>query len=210
MTKKQPELLPVKKVTLPTSVVALSLDAEEVAGILSGTRSQVRRPVRPQPPPEYGVAIYDAHGLCSWMTEASEEADAWPYGNPMRCPYGAPGGRVWVREPWWLMPVSVKGDQLVYRADASDPELEWFKELHGHWEEADDMPRWASRLRLPVVAVKVQTIQTLEASDLAGEGWKDPLLFLAYWASRYPKGRFRHARNPWVWALQFGAPERTG
>jgi hypothetical protein len=96
----------------------------------------------------------------------------------LRCPYGQPGDRLWVRETFRL-----RADQ-----DHLPPSQDWWK--NGAWYQADDerlepsgcgggagkkrpsihMPRWASRITLEVVAVRVERLQDIGEEDATAEG----------------------------------------
>src|SRR5688572_22676571 len=80
------------------------------------------------------------------------------------CPYGKPGDRLWVRETWaGRTDVDGKTDPekarhyAMYRADGGDPKdpLEWH-DYGGRWISPIHMPRWASRITLEVVDVRVE------------------------------------------------------
>lgn len=89
------------------------------------------------------------------------------------CPYGEPGDLLWVREAWCF------GDQepcdclpnaclcrpsVHYRADWAgiDDDVSWRSPTH--------MPRWASRLTLRVLAVRVERLQEITEGDAIAEG----------------------------------------
>lgn len=80
------------------------------------------------------------------------------------CPYGQPGDRLWVRETWQQME-HIGGDikeSIVYRADA--------EHKYG-WRPSIFMPRWASRLTLEVVKVRVEPLQAITEEDALAEGF---------------------------------------
>ena len=147
----------------------------------------------------------------------------------MRCPFGTPGDRLWVRERWAAGAC----------ADAFSPgELHagtWLKDNGGLWFAADEsapshpitprgkwrpsifLPRWASRLTLEVVAVRVERLQEISRADAAAEGmcylaeqnypgivpsnWPEQN-FSAGWDTINGK-RAPWCSNPWVWVVEF-------
>jgi len=167
-----------------------------VLALLAGTKTQTRRIVKPQP------------------RVTSEEADvlsaAWADGFiDIRCPFGQPGDRLWMRETWcddWE-----KSRGIVYRADGgldadmSDAGCTWRPSIH--------MPRRASRITLEIGGVRVQRLQDISRGDAMDEGC--PFQNLNVDAARTdPVGWFRNLweslhgasawdANPWVWALEF-------
>lgn len=83
------------------------------------------------------------------------------------CPYGVPGDRLWVRETWaW------SGTDK--RITPSDP---WYMATHYkgedfgiRWRPSIHMPRWASRITLEVVSVRVERLQEISEADAISEG----------------------------------------
>lgn len=96
------------------------------------------------------------------------------------CPYGSPGGKLWVREAWQAIHVSTdpetgygghaesipKNDEggywgAVYAA-TGDRGFPWRPSIH--------MPRWASRITLEVTGVRCERLQEITAADILAEG----------------------------------------
>lgn len=77
------------------------------------------------------------------------------------------------------------------------------------------MPRWASRITLEVVSVRVERVQEISAADARAEGirqpkdwetWSDQHGILEYrnlWNSINAKRGFGWDKNPWVWVIEF-------
>ena len=94
------------------------------------------------------------------------------------CPYGAPGDRLWVKETWYddlfdRKPGEV--NDLHYRADHDCADWEAgcpCRDDAGRscWKSARLMPRWASRLLLEVVSVRVERLQEITEEDAIAEG----------------------------------------
>lgn len=156
--------------------------------------------------------------------------------NPFRdiCPYGVPGDRLWVRETWCELRVGhfneigLPRDLLVTRYDyprrngaayraTTSPDGDAFRADFGYkWRPSIHMPRWASRITLEIVSVRVERLHDISESDAADEGagllladheyWDgDPdqyrKCFRALWESINGPGSW--AENPYVWAIEF-------
>ena len=83
-----------------------------------------------------------------------------------RCPFGAVGKRLWIRETF-----STSMGALVYKADTGGDELV----LIGagkkyHWTPSIHMPRWASRITLEITGVRVDRLQEISDKDVEAEG----------------------------------------
>ncbi len=217
-----------------------------VRAILDGRKWQTRRVMKPQPAPFAGgvhetnlakhpAPYIDAYcgepktaenprgmgDLWCWWTEDDRQGP-----SVGRCPYGAPGDRLWVRETWGCpsadhprVPDGRKptpGDGLVYAANDADawqwrggPGCSDFV-----WRPSIHMPRWASRLTLPVTAVRVERLQDVTDDDAIAEGTefsRDPVrAFSALWDSINGKRPFSAwDDNPWVWVVSFTTATST-
>jgi len=180
-----------------------------------------RRVVKPQPPEDVGeIVVSNYH-----PTEVDRDGEeypgpeiygAWDYDGiwGTRCPFGAPGDLLWVREAHAIVPrtayalsVGVRQtlhpdndyDAAVYRAG-------WERCAPGHWRPSIHMPRWASRLTLRVTAVRVERVQEITEADAVAEGIRtlpgqDPADPSAWWESAPGEHQSRSAcaafRNFW-------------
>lgn len=69
-----------------------------VRALLNDTKTQTRRVVKPQP-------VANQRGKFNFTTFTDDEGiesywQNYPFWGPVRCPYGQPGDRLWVRESW--------------------------------------------------------------------------------------------------------------
>lgn len=191
-----------------------------VRAILEGRKTQTRRIYRPQPLPYQGPPkqIFEEQ-----VMRTLERG---------RCPYGAPGDRLWIRETckvWY--PCRADGEPVTgswratYRADNAVRDLaaDWDEGYSfdsptdlkldvepARWRPSIHMPRWASRIVLEVVNVTVQRLQWISAVDVDAEG-VPPLMGpgAIHWADPFRAtwedlhGAHAWDRNPWVWAIEF-------
>jgi hypothetical protein len=192
--------------------------APNVRAILAGTKTQTRRELRGFFPPNRPE--YDSEsGRLEWFN-----GDEVFIG--MRCPYGQPGDRLWVREAF----------RLVAEADAIKPRNT--DAAFRVWHEADAphqpgagklrpgifMPRWASRITLEVTGVRVERLHGISAKDIIAEGaverphvdqfGRNPVSAFdgkvymdlqSLWALGWEaiNGHGSWNANPWVWVVEF-------
>ncbi|MCO1336375.1 hypothetical protein MO867_18745, partial [Microbulbifer sp. OS29] len=154
-------------------------NGDMVRAILDGRKTQMRRPIKPQP--FNGVndeqAIKQIGGLPPGRSLYQEINSAWQSRYvDIDCPYGEPGGRLWVRETFGYEVRSLGGaphEQIVYRA--SKPDAVHCYDCNGmgqpiKWKPSVHMPRWASRITLEITGVSVERIQDISEEDAIAEG----------------------------------------
>jgi hypothetical protein len=162
--------------------------AESVRAILEGRKTETRR-VMPQPWEFEAGALEFKDGVLlarvgdQWH-ECREGAGRNGQGNPVRCPYGNPGDRLWVRETWCQRFVDPPGpngywDGYYYAATDATPQkvdgdggIEYTKRGFeaSPWKSPIFMPREASRLTLEVTEVRVERLQEITEEGAIAEG----------------------------------------
>ena len=186
-----------------------------VRAILDGRKTQTRRIIK-----DAHGAFWDHAGyrpsLLNGQIMGWEPLDGGPpieEGSPRpRCPYGFPGGRLWVRENFYVMPdlwAENHGPQPIhYAADVADRnQVEDYAS-----KPSIHMPRWASRVTLLVKSVRVERVQDITEDDARREGApRQPI-------DCVPREKYRSdfqylweringpeswASNPWVWVVEF-------
>jgi hypothetical protein len=184
-----------------------------VRAILDGRKTQTRRVVKPQP--KHIEWFEHQGGWCAKVRESPGTPDEPAY-EMVRCPYGVPGDRLWVRETWYGP--GLYG--LRFRADN-----EHNKPPHARWKPSIHMPRWASRITLEVTGVRVERVREIRPTDVIWEGvepeeipgyigfdgGQPPELdeagtiakFRDLWDSINAKRGFGWDENPWVWVVEF-------
>jgi hypothetical protein len=135
----------------------------------------------------------------------------------IRCPFGQPGDRLWVRETH----VITNANEVVYRADyPSNAEERGMENIPPEsavrWRPSIHMPRWASRITLEIVDVRVERVQDISNEDAIAEGCNggphvegygennpaDPYEeFAILWDTINAKRGHPWSANDWVWAL---------
>lgn len=203
-----------------------------VKAIFEGRKTQTRRIVKPQP-------IFDGKRVSfTWK--------GWAYPLPLskthpcdqwfsrECPYGQPGDRLWVREKAKLQSCGTreKGEtawaSLFYDADKAMserivPGYTHKPYLFTQWTPSIHMPRWASRITLEIVSVRVERLNDISEEDSQAEGI--PFNGTYWLGGHHPvkgslqcwntaKDAFRKTwdvingsgsweKNSWVWVIEF-------
>jgi len=222
--------------------------APMVRALLDGRKTQTRRILKPQPPVECG--IHYMLGNESWLDDENQSPlrhywEAW--GGPLfenkpadhlcgshsvRSPHGKPGDQLWVREAWsthacfdHIPPRDLTTRSIHYQADGTIKT--------GKYRQAFHMPRWASRITLEIISVRVERLQDISESDALAEGiesitgdktiyhWDFPKPYPDHAVSGYQSarsayqelwceisGRDSYDANPWVWVIEFRRVEQ--
>ena len=187
------------------------LHAHEVRALLEHSHVQIRRVIKPQP-----VVVVDDKGkrsIYDWRGGAYA-LDFYPSRSTIlnHSPHGQPGQRLWVKETWQYADWTEDGFPWIrYSADLAESLIE---NVPGHWSDclydvwavlseeknyliknkACDqkwrspvaMPRWASRLDVENVGVRVERLQDISEADFAA-------------------GR----KTPWVWVTDLKKVDKT-
>ena len=206
-----------------------------IRALLAGTKTQTRRIVKwrgLQSGLNLGFSGLQIERIGSKWALSSPTRTSHEYrSDPMPCPYGLPGDRLWVREAF----------RLCAEADATLPRDT--DEAYRIWYEADAphqpgfgklrpgmfMPRWASRLTLEITGVRVERLNDISESDAQAEGiervggefscspWRNYRIgkpgemschcsakarsYMTLWESISGPGSW--TANPWVWVVEF-------
>ena len=188
-----------------------------VRATLEGRKTQTRRPIKKEALPYTGY---------KWAECLCKEID--PSDTPcVTCAVRFPdipeaGDRLWVRETYkWADAKDDGVNQSVvvaYRADDKTCEIECSLAVHDgvvcaieseevcgeRWRPSIHMPRWACRLVLPLVSVRVERVQDITEADAKAEG-VEPIGgsyregFRAVWESIYGSWDL----NPWIWVAEW-------
>lgn len=188
------------------------LSADECAAIRAGRKTQFRRAISPQP-------YIDRSGNFCWNGGCfGQDTNGRPLAKSIaspipcsktgkvHCPFGAPGDRLWVPEGWAfhaqaMGAASDTDGPFVYRADG-----EGQAKLCEEWRLPAHMPRWAARIVLEVVSVRVERLRDITISDAICEGYDGsidtPIDPSIEWFSQRC-GQELWDANPWVWVVEF-------
>ena len=200
--------------------------AEMVRAILDGSKTQTRRVMKPQPDDDAIIAVGEIG------TSRGAAFVRYPMeGSITRrvpCPYGQPGDRLWVRETCRAEELEDGNDGVRYLADNAwrviedtpDAAMSWValnfygadhrKVSRGNVVPSIHMPRWASRITLEIVGVRVERLHDISEEDAIAEGVGGNITIAPCFAIE----RYRHLwesingkgswdANPWVWVVEF-------
>lgn len=169
---------------------------EMVRAILSVRKTQTRRVIKDLK--GYESSGYDfCVGMHDGELQALTAGDHGWESTGIKCPYGQPGNRLWVRENLLWESYASRGVNYVqYEADkkecvAERPE-DWIPagRQYSHNDSHDNlppgginyytgkvpsifMPRWASRITLEITGVRVERLQDISNEDALAEGTPD-------------------------------------
>lgn len=198
---------------------------EMVRAILDGRKTQTRRVVKPQPRVIH--ALY-----CDASCETN--LNFGKYGR-IHCKFGMKGDQLWVKETFGICsgiePAKPKfGHKIYYRStmNAKDGSPAQEKGIAkgwpvDKWRPSIFMPRFASRITLEIVSVRVERLQEISEEDAKAEGITIPEcvgLSVCAGGCNYCEVKaspIQHYRklwekingagswdaNPWVWVIEF-------
>lgn len=186
--------------------------------VIDGRKTQTRRVITSENAQDADDWHFShEHGL--WESGVMGDGGPMAHGEWVRCPYGRPGERLYVKETFAKdVPGCLRG--ISYRADHSDPRGDG--PAHPMtWRPSIFMPRWASRISLEVAAVRVERLQSISEGDAVTEGvdsismddvprqatWCRRDDFAQLWNSINAKRGYGWGVNPWVWVVSFRVAE---
>jgi hypothetical protein len=186
--------------------------APMVRAILEGRKTQTRRVVKHQGDMEFDPA--DPHFGPYWLSYAT---DAEGEDARVRCPYGKPGDRLWVRETW-----AVQHEYDAFAPSEIGASARWryaaTEDLGGLRKRPSIfLPRRGSRITLEITDVRVERLQKISEADAIAEGVTPTMpiygdcggfehqggrdAFWRLWQSINGAGSWD--ANPWVWVVEF-------
>lgn len=210
-----------------------------IRAILRGLKTEFRIPIRNPPAPDptgrwtfimcssasnsrncFNYSVLDPKG--SAITDRGRERGIYL----SRCPFGLAGDRLGIREAYQAVreirdPETGRVEEIPHytiRYRSTDPQGSESSEDRGFgWRPATQMPRWACRIWLPILSIRVEParldLSELEESRVVAEGFRqeadglwrlpgDPghptaqAAYRAWWNGQYKK------IPPWVWVIR--------
>lgn len=203
--------------------------APMIRAILTGTKTQTRRPLAHQMPWAYHVEPLDPAKWGYEFPGADGRGDTFLFQDepgpikdmlfqPVACPFGAPGDRLWARETWYYeehmhettagtpdLPGGRFSSRLIYRASYPDYAVNVGAGASG-WSPSIHMPRWACRLVLENLRVCAERLLDITKEGARAEGFDSREAFLATYRLIY---KLDDDADPWVWVVEFKRTEAS-
>lgn len=185
----------------------INLLAHEVRAIQIGRQTQIRRIAKTQPElilNQFWRVIERGVG-CDHEYEWGKSIppnDRWV---SEFSPFGHPGDRLWVRESFVdLKGVFDIGPRFEYMADCQPgSKSDEIRKGYGiKWKPSIHMARYASRISLDVISVRVERLQAISTEECLAEGITGDMPRLRYgarWNVTHGQGKNGWQGNPWVW-----------
>lgn len=188
-----------------------------VRAILAGRKTQTRRIVRNQP-------FESEHRKGEWLRSCGRNTwasnlrceETYKHGSSIIlgsreyfepfedwmmevCPYGV-GDELWARES-----IVWSAGEKLHRYAADNAVVPDLGSLKPRSCPSIHMPRWASRITLPVTERHIEPLLNISDADGIAESAASEASFLDLWNSIHGDGA--SLRNPFVWALTFTVKE---
>jgi hypothetical protein len=189
-----------------------------VQAILDGRKTMTRRVLKPKLIPFIEKSELVNGKVCLDLLDIE-----------ITCPYGIPGDRLWVRETWRRADencpdgIYYKANNMLVYFDGNEPEIvrnaiEQYPR-DGKNKPSIFMPRWASRITLEIVSVRIERLQKITDQDALAEGIPEDMILEAHnylirrgsdekmafktlWDSINGK-TYPWESNPFVWVIEF-------
>lgn len=185
-----------------------------VRAILAGTKTQTRRIVKPQPPPDmdidhwcdtgalygHGKIAYSAGGEIVWPAHPGNGVTGGGFGLSIRNLYGF--DQLWVRETWCsayqngAFGTSFRADNSYLQGKRAHDKGPHFHApqmgAHVRWRPSIFMPRWASRITLEITtSVRVERLNDISDADCFAEGIQSVIDAVGRKGDGSARGEFR-------------------
>ncbi|UBN55273.1 hypothetical protein [Pantoea agglomerans] len=178
-------------------------NAEMVRAVLDGRKTQTRRALKlfqnaVSFTPEWDI---DCQEIFVAMGK-KDHTEMNPVLGAIRCPFGAVGDRLWVRETWqaihdsldefgnvdertWIPSIPKSSDSYWHAVYAEEFGVSNRVDRGFPWRPAIHMPRWASRITLEITGVRVERLNDISENDARAEGVQP--LRGGYWRHYQPE-----------------------
>ena len=219
--------------------IPILFNDEMVRAILDGRKTQTRRVMKVQPPTDEHQLL---HVMCS-SNRRQEGKSHWALLNAEKtlvieghkrffsCPFGKPGGQLWVREAHAFVPqTAYRCSTGIYQQVNPNDNYEacvyrqnFDRSRSFPWRPSIHMPLWASRIMLEITDIRVERLQDISEKDARAEGVpgeKEANAAGLDWFDK-PRRAFRFLwqsiigpeswdENPWVWVIEFKRVDSAG
>jgi hypothetical protein len=191
-------------------------NTEMVRAILDGRKTQTRRPFKTT-----------EHGIFNGVRKKGSKDEFWVWPNAKseiinECSLGNVGDRLWVRETMTME----KWPDLHYvcgglSVGTGDEDFSYRTEDYRGFIPSIHMPKWASRILLEVIDIRVERLKNVSEDNAIKEGFDNSHSHAAKsvgWCEK-PRSAFLRAwqqiynnadDNPLVWVIEFKVISTTG
>lgn len=166
----------------------LLMSAPMALAVLEGRKSQTRRVMNPQPSEGFSPSACESYEPIVINKNGEQEpggaifgcCDLYGEDEGYKCPHGQPGERLWCKETYCHLTDPVSGIRTCYYKSTDEPPALCDDEGFGlyrkdgsersPWRSSIYMPRWASRLTLEIISVRVERVTEISNADAFSEG----------------------------------------
>jgi hypothetical protein len=191
----------------------LLMRPEMIRALLANTKTETRRLITPQPPPETTALVHIG---------GSEWACVGNNGPNRKFPYGEVGHSIYMKERWrtrrqWdhLKPRELPINRLM-----PEPDIDFFAtpthQIHGRWRASIFLPKWAARIWREIAEIVPEQLLDITEAQAKAEGvgtayshngkpiecdanWTYRSGYLNLWDQINPE-HLSH-NSPWVWRI---------
>jgi hypothetical protein len=150
---------------------SILFNAPMIRALLDGRKTQTRERIYPAPQMIKEKRTAPWEGDPAALMQLLEQSGK-------RCPYGKPGDRLWVRETWRTdasldakTPSTFNAWPIKYEADGCVMQHgAFYGKTDGKTRASTHMPRWASRILLEIVSVRIERLTDISEADAIAEG----------------------------------------
>ena len=199
------------------------MSAESVRAILDGRKTQTRRVINPQPPDDI-EHYHHKDGLWYPVNYPGCRGEMYPVYHGVRCPYGAVGDRLYVRETWKS---SFSEYQETGQGHGGPDDPCWgYKATMTYscgkpipdypiaWKSPIYMPKIAARIWLEITGIRAERLQEITVGDVVAEGLPSDIgpplefpepefqWFIHHWDNLNAKRGHLWDTNSWVWVIE--------
>lgn len=212
----------------PTKEHPIIFSGPMVRAIPTGQKTQTRRTqgldrLNQEPDCWYWAGVNKFKEHVFYPTDLGEKKypNYYPedFSGLIKCPFGQPGDRLWVRETFVQSKEVAEYGAVYYREEMSDSRLPKHLRKVYRWKPSIHMPRGFSRITLEVLWVRVERLQDISEEDAIAEGSQIPCAelpkscqqgtmtereqFLRIFDSLNARRGYGREKNPQVWVIGF-------
>jgi len=200
-------------VTTTTHERRLLLPAPMVAAVRECRKTQHRAPIVPAPL-GYEPQLEPSGKWVWWRIENGK--NSW---DERRCPFGAPGDRLWIPERIIIESFGAGVAHIRYFSDVILGVRSRMVSDRGLPNRccvvpATKAPRHTARTVVEIESVRVERLDDIDPFDCVAEGADVEVdhagpAFMALWDARYASRGYPWESSPWVWAVAWHLVEAT-